>query len=495
VRLEDWQKFIETQFLDDEPLSPPDEPEREPQPERTPPYDPEIATEPITVEESAPGIRKSEGFVTSTVQTETAVAEIWDSIPQHGTVGPVDETPAFLTDSTHSHHTPVPLPLDPSSAPPIAAPGATSAVPYAVESDDTFDEASAPPIDMPCATVEPIALPLPPEPPQIRFEVIAGTVEPVAKRIRRANRQQSLQIFPILREPIAEQEPPTRINGATVPEPLGRKSPPTTGGSNPILSTIGAPPDLDAQIPAFEGYLPASHPASSAPSIMPATSQPPAPQPPLPEINHAVIGNGSSIAVSDAATVAPKSDDHRNPKRGRAPTALNLRTEPAESISTTGELWAQVPHHVQTLLALSRIEEETETAQSSYKRPFEETRRELIQRLLDPILSMEEAARLLNVCPATVRRYTNRGLLTCYRKEPDRVRTPDMVVTDKETRQRRFRLSAILAFLEAQHAAIEADRLAERPDLAAGQEGATAIEDVTAAADTDIRPEPPTPTV
>ena len=58
-----------------------------------------------------------------------------------------------------------------------------------------------------------------------------------------------------------------------------------------------------------------------------------------------------------------------------------------------------------------------------------------LHRLLDPTLSLEETARLLNVCPTTVRRYTNKGLLTHQRTSGD---------------QRRFKLSDVLAFLEAQ---------------------------------------------
>lgn len=77
---------------------------------------------------------------------------------------------------------------------------------------------------------------------------------------------------------------------------------------------------------------------------------------------------------------------------------------------------------------------EAEVAQNSYKK-FKETREELLQRLLDPQISLEDAARILNVCPTTVRRYTNRGLLPHFR-------TPG--------NQRRFRLSDVLALLESQ---------------------------------------------
>lgn len=65
---------------------------------------------------------------------------------------------------------------------------------------------------------------------------------------------------------------------------------------------------------------------------------------------------------------------------------------------------------------------------------FKETRNALIKRLLDPELSLEETSRLLGVCPATVRRYTNRSWLTHHRTEGG---------------QRRFRLSDIVKFVEA----------------------------------------------
>ncbi len=61
-----------------------------------------------------------------------------------------------------------------------------------------------------------------------------------------------------------------------------------------------------------------------------------------------------------------------------------------------------------------------------------ETREELLARLLDPVLTLDEAAQVLNVCSTTVRRYTNRGLLEHHRTIGN---------------QRRFRLSHVLALL------------------------------------------------
>ena len=65
----------------------------------------------------------------------------------------------------------------------------------------------------------------------------------------------------------------------------------------------------------------------------------------------------------------------------------------------------------------------------------EETREELLRRLMDPTLTLEETACILEVCPTTVRRYTNRGILPHERSAGN---------------QRRFKLSSVLAFKEDQ---------------------------------------------
>ena len=66
-----------------------------------------------------------------------------------------------------------------------------------------------------------------------------------------------------------------------------------------------------------------------------------------------------------------------------------------------------------------------------------ETREQLLRRLLDPTLTLDETARILEVCPTTVRRYTDRthSPLPCQRSAGN---------------QRRFRLSEVLAFKEGQ---------------------------------------------
>lgn len=93
------------------------------------------------------------------------------------------------------------------------------------------------------------------------------------------------------------------------------------------------------------------------------------------------------------------------------------------------EVWQTLPKFVNFL---SSFFDDTVTA-NYYRGEFKESRQELIRRLLDPELTLEEVSRLLGVCPATVRRYTNRGWLKHHRTKG---------------RQRRFRLSGVVMFVE-----------------------------------------------
>jgi hypothetical protein len=220
--------------------------------------------------------------------------------------------------------------------------------------------------------------------------------------------------------------------------------------------------DLDADIPVFADYLPSKvadtmqefdEPATVAKLLASETSGPVSVILPL----TSGFVPAPKTAVRPVGAEGASATTERS--RKRAPQARNVPSQNLASGLSSAELWSKVPRHVQTLLALERREEEREVAQSSYKRPFQEKRSELIARILDPILSLEDTARLLNVCPTTVRRYTNKGILTHYRKEPE---NPTSNSTERETRQRRFRLSDILTFLETQETALEADRLEER---------------------------------
>lgn len=111
------------------------------------------------------------------------------------------------------------------------------------------------------------------------------------------------------------------------------------------------------------------------------------------------------------------------PRRAKAPTVV--ATIDASLQST----WETLPKSIEFLCSFY---DDAVTA-NYYRGEFKETRNDLIKRLLDPELSLEETSRLLGVCPATVRRYTNRGWLTHHRTTGG---------------QRRFRLSDIVKFVE-----------------------------------------------
>lgn len=70
------------------------------------------------------------------------------------------------------------------------------------------------------------------------------------------------------------------------------------------------------------------------------------------------------------------------------------------------------------------------------RRPFTESREDLIRRLLDPELTLQEASLILNLSKATIRRYTDQGKLPCTRTAGG---------------QRRFHLSDLLALMEGQN--------------------------------------------
>ncbi|MCL6474478.1 MAG: helix-turn-helix domain-containing protein [Firmicutes bacterium] len=173
-----------------------------------------------------------------------------------------------------------------------------------------------------------------------------------------------------------------------------------------------------------------------------AVAQPAAP--PVQEQEEAVAETPvPEVSEPPAETVSPETAVGRKERPQsakpvkRAPYTRSVRpVPPPQSIE---ELWKRVPKHVRLLVELG----DDEVTQKYYDRQFKESRQELVERLLNPSLTLEDTARLLGVCPTTVRRYTERGLLNHYR-------TPG--------NQRRFRLSDVIAFLEARQQAQEARR-------------------------------------
>jgi excisionase family DNA binding protein len=98
-----------------------------------------------------------------------------------------------------------------------------------------------------------------------------------------------------------------------------------------------------------------------------------------------------------------------------------------------------------------------------------ESREQLLARLLDPVLTLEEAAQVLNVCPTTVRRYTNKGVLQHYRTSGN---------------QRRFRLSHVLSFLGESGGSLEVGTLSEEPS---GRNATRSVRDPRALSRAEVR--------
>lgn len=111
------------------------------------------------------------------------------------------------------------------------------------------------------------------------------------------------------------------------------------------------------------------------------------------------------------------------PRRAKQ-TAQEPKIDPA--LQT---VWEALPKNIEFLCSFY----DDSVTSRYYRGEFKENREELIKRLLDPELTLEETSRLLGVCPATVRRYTNRDWLTHHRTTGG---------------QRRFRLSDIVRFVE-----------------------------------------------
>ena len=147
---------------------------------------------------------------------------------------------------------------------------------------------------------------------------------------------------------------------------------------------------------------------------------------------------GSRYVIRNGVTVAVPREQPASVQSGPVPKddAVSLGDEPASVLEASpvpgtlpedAAIWQSLPENVRRLALLSADllpDAEAQTAE----------RRQLIERLLNPLLSLEDTARLLGVCTATVRRYANKGALAHQRTIGQ---------------QRRFLLSDVLALMES----------------------------------------------
>lgn len=141
---------------------------------------------------------------------------------------------------------------------------------------------------------------------------------------------------------------------------------------------------------------------------------------------------------SEPAAKRPKRQTLPNQKRGKfrktemsAPRPRRARESAAKNAidPELRSMWEALPRHIEFLVSYF----DDDITSNYYGGEFKESRNDLIKRLLDPELSLEETSRLLGVCPATIRRYTNRGWLAHHRTHGG---------------QRRFRLSDVISFVD-----------------------------------------------
>jgi hypothetical protein len=146
------------------------------------------------------------------------------------------------------------------------------------------------------------------------------------------------------------------------------------------------------------------------------------------------IGNGASKLLvrepaEDPEAAEPKARFRKTVMSAPRPRRSKRRAKTNQIDPDLQTVWTALPKNVAFLCSFF----DDDVTSNYYRGEFKESRQELIRRLLDPELSLEETSRLLGVCPATVRRYTNRGWLTHHRTTGG---------------QRRFRLGDIVRFVD-----------------------------------------------
>ncbi len=222
--------------------------------------------------------------------------------------------------------------------------------------------------------------------------VQSASFQPVVDTPARANRKQSLALYPI-------QD--TNISAATPLKPVA---------STPLVFTA-----VDADIPDFQSFMSSERAAE-----------------PL---------NSMEETVPRVETESSQSSAN-----GKHKDAQPATVEELQPTQLPNQRWVDFTHRIELMRSL--IDEDESVVQASYSQPFSESREEFIHDLLNPVLTLEETARLLNVCPNTVRRYANKGLLPSFRKDPGESALGGATLV-RETRRRKFRLLDVLDFISA----------------------------------------------
>lgn len=151
----------------------------------------------------------------------------------------------------------------------------------------------------------------------------------------------------------------------------------------------------------------------------------------LPSISEYLAnGKGSVVVAAEKAKEPGRSRFRKTVMSAPRPRRAKAVIEEPKIDPALQTVWEALPKNLEFLC---QFYDDSVTA-NYYRGEFKESRQDLIKRLLDPELTLEETSRLLGVCPATVRRYTNRHWLTHHRTGGG---------------QRRFRLSDVVRFVES----------------------------------------------
>ncbi len=140
-------------------------------------------------------------------------------------------------------------------------------------------------------------------------------------------------------------------------------------------------------------------------------------------------GEESNKKHTTLAVKEPKVKFKRKQLSAPRPRRAKVQTTETPLNDDIKDIWNSLPKNIEFLNSFF----DDKVTAHYYRGEFKESRQELMRRLLDPELNLEEVSRLLGVCPATVRRYTNRHWLGHHRTKGG---------------QRRFRLSGVVKFVE-----------------------------------------------
>lgn len=172
-----------------------------------------------------------------------------------------------------------------------------------------------------------------------------------------------------------------------------------------------------------------SRPQPAASNAAPNTAKPR-----MPPVPARLAAKGPSVPAANPQT--PLSPSQQAAQALEA-MRLKARAVAAPLPSRTPDRIAQAPRRRANLKPKAEVAPESSV--NARRRSGFETRAQLIERLNNPMLTLQETSLILRVCPATVRRYSNSGLLPHIRTEGNqrRFRWRDVQLLMREMEARR----------------------------------------------------------